>query len=50
VTGMELMRYGIWGGKITPYYDIPYAIAVSLGMTVIGLVLCRRIRRILIVE
>jgi capsular polysaccharide transport system permease protein len=50
VTGMELMRYGIWGDKITPYYDIAYAIAVTLAMTVIGLVLCRKIRRVLIVE
>ena len=50
VTGMELMRYGIWGDKITPYYDVPYTIAVSLGFMTIGLILCRKIRRILIVE
>lgn len=50
VSGMELMRYGIWGDKITPYYDIPYTIAVSLVMMLIGLMLCRKMRRILIVE
>lgn len=50
VTGMELMRYGIWGGKITPYYDIPFSIVVSLICMTIGLALCRKIRRILIVE
>lgn len=50
VTGMELMRYGIWGDKITPYYDIPYTIAVSLVMMLFGLMLCRKMRRILIVE
>ena len=50
VSGMELMRYGIWGNRITPYYDIPYTIAVSLVMFLIGLALCRKVRRILIVE
>jgi capsular polysaccharide transport system permease protein len=50
VTGMELMRYGVWGGKITPYYDIPYTITVSLVMMLIGLALCRKVRRVLIVE
>ncbi len=50
VTGMELMRYGVWGDKITPYYDIPYTIVVSLVMMVIGLALCRKVRRVLIVE
>ena len=50
VSGMEVMRYGIWGDKITPYYDIPYAIAASFGLILIGLALCRMIRRVLIVE
>ena len=50
VSGMELMRYGIWGDRITPYYDVPYTIFVSLVMAVIGLSLCRRVRRVLIVE
>ena len=50
VSAMELQRYGIWGDKITPYYDIPYAVAVSTVLMLIGLILCRRIRRVLIVE
>jgi capsular polysaccharide transport system permease protein len=50
VTGMELMRYGIWGNQITPYYDIPYALAASLVLILIGLMFCRKIRRVLIVE
>jgi len=50
VSGMELMRYGIWGDKITPYYDIPYTVIVSLVCMTIGLMLCRKTRRILIVE
>ena len=50
VTAMELQRYGIWGDKITPYYDIPYTIAVSSVLMLVGLILCRRIRRVLVVE
>jgi capsular polysaccharide transport system permease protein len=50
VSAMELQRYGIWGDKITPYYDIPYAVSVSFVLLLIGLILCRRIRRVLIVE
>lgn len=50
VSGMELMRYGIWGDQITPYYDIPYTIAVSMVCMAIGLLLCRKIRKVLIVE
>lgn len=50
VSAMELQRYGIWGGKITPYYDLPYAVSVSFVLMLIGLLLCRKIRRVLIVE
>lgn len=50
VSAMELQRYGIWGDKITPYYDVPYTIAVSLVLMLIGLAFCHYIRRVLIVE
>lgn len=50
VTAMELQRYGIWGDKITPYYDVPYAIGVSLVLMLIGLAACHNVRKILIVE
>lgn len=50
VSAMELQRYGIWGEKVTPYYDIPYALSVSLVLMLFGLILCRTIRRALVVE
>lgn len=50
VSAMELMRYGIWGDRITPYYDAAYTLKVSLVMMLIGLVLCRKVRRVMIVE
>lgn len=50
VNAMEMMRYGIFGDGVTPYYDIPYPVGVSMACMVIGLVLCRRIRRRIVVE
>lgn len=45
VSGMELMRYGLFGDLVTPYYDVPKALGISLGCLVVGLILCRRVRR-----
>ena len=50
VSGMELMRAGLFGSVVTPYYDIPKALGVSLCCLFIGLVLCRRVRRTLAVQ
>ncbi len=45
VSGMELMRYGLFGDVITPYYDLPKAFGVSLVALLSGLILTRRVRR-----
>jgi capsular polysaccharide transport system permease protein len=50
VNGMEMMRKGIWGNEVTAYYSIWNPIACSMIAAVIGLILCRRIRRTLTVE
>ncbi|MEN2786387.1 ABC transporter permease [Sphingomonas qilianensis] len=50
VSAMELMRYGIFGDRVTPHFDVPYAIGVSMVCMLVGLVLCRRIRKTLVVE
>lgn len=50
VSGMELMRYGLFGDVVTPYYDIPKALGVSLACLLVGLILCRRVRRTLTVS
>jgi len=49
VNGMEMMRKGIWGDQITAYYSVWNPIACSLIAAVIGLALCRRVRRTLAV-
>lgn len=50
VTAMELMRAGIFGDKVTPYYNIPVALCVPMIFCLVGFALCRRIRRHLVVE
>ena len=50
VNGMEMMRKGIWGDQVTAYYDVWNPIICSAIATLIGLILCRRIRRKLTVE
>ena len=46
-SGMELMRYGVFGDLITPYYDLSKAFGVSLVLLLVGLTLCRRVRRMI---
>jgi capsular polysaccharide transport system permease protein len=50
VHGMEMIRGGIWGNKVTVYYDALYPLSISLVLAAIGLTMCRRIRRELVVE
>lgn len=50
VNGMEMMRKGIWGDKVVAYYDIWNPIIASVIAILIGLVLCRRVRRKLSIE
>ena len=47
---MEMMRYGLYGHAITPYFDYTYPLIVNAGLLAIGLLLCRRVRRILVLE
>lgn len=50
VNGMEMMRKGIWGDQITAYYNIWNPIFCTLVFSMIGLTLCRRVRRTLTVQ
>lgn len=50
VNGMEMMRKGIWGDQVTVYYNIWNPIICSAVAALIGLILCRRVRRMLTVE
>jgi capsular polysaccharide transport system permease protein len=50
VHGMEMMRYGIFGPSIEPHYDYFYPIGFCLPLMALGLVLCRRVRKRLVIE
>lgn len=50
VNAMEMMRKGIWGEQITAYYNIWNPLGCSIVATVLGLALCRHVRRTLTVE
>lgn len=50
VSGMELMRAGLFGDLVEPHYDVARAGAVSLACLTAGLILCRKIRRNLVVR
>lgn len=50
VQGMEMLRKGIWGDEIAAHYDPIYPITLSILLTMIGLSLCRRVRRTLAIE
>ena len=50
VNGMEMMRYGLFGDAVRPYYNIWNPLGASAVVAVIGLALCRRVRRTLVVE
>lgn len=45
VHGMEMMRYGVFGPSISPQYEFVYPIAVCLPVMLIGLILCRVVRK-----
>lgn len=50
VHAMEMMRYGLFGDAIVPTYDFVYPLAFSVICMLIGLMLCRLVRRDLVVE
>lgn len=50
VHGMEMMRYGVFGPSIDPYYDYHYPLAVCLPCIALGLLLCRIVRKKLVIE
>lgn len=50
VHAMEMMRLGIFGHSVWPYFNFLYPLAFSMIAFAIGLGLCRKVRRSLVVE
>lgn len=47
---MELIRHGVFGDRVHAIWDVTVPISTTIVLTVIGLTLCRRIRRSLVIE
>ena len=50
VNGMEMMRYGLFGDAVRPYFNVFIPLGASAVIAIVGLAMCRRIRRTLVVE
>lgn len=50
VHGMEMMRYGIFGPSIGPRFDYLYPLTFCLPCLALGLLLCRIVRKRLVIE
>jgi capsular polysaccharide transport system permease protein len=50
VHGMEMMRHGLFGPSIGTAYDFVYPLEFSLPCMAVGLLLCRYVRRHLVIE
>lgn len=50
VHGMEMMRFGVFGPEIDPHYDFVYPLTFCLPCIALGLMLCRVVRRHLVIE
>ncbi|MDE2303317.1 MAG: ABC transporter permease [Sphingomonadales bacterium] len=46
---MEIMRLGLFGDKVHPYYDLSSTLAISAVLMMIGLIMSRRMRRDIVV-
>lgn len=50
VNAMEMMRAGVFGSQVSPYYGFSVPLVMPMVFTVVGLFLCRYVRRHLVVE
>jgi capsular polysaccharide transport system permease protein len=44
------LRYGLFGPVVYPYYSYTYPLAIIGPLLLIGLALCRHVRRTIVVE
>lgn len=50
VSPMELMRHGVFGDRVHAIWDLTVPVASTAILLLLGLVMCRRVRRELVVE
>jgi len=47
---MELIRHGVFGDRVHAIWDVTVPISTTIVLTIIGLAMCRRMRRELVIE
>lgn len=50
VDAMEMMRFGVFGNDVDPYFNVWTPLAESMVCLTLGLIMCRRVRKGLTVE
>jgi len=50
VNAMEMIRYGIFGNAVRPYYSVTVPLIISAICLIVGLALCSRVRKTMVVE
>ena len=50
VDAMEMMRAGVFGDSVRAYYNVSVPLYVAMGLGLVGLILCRHVRRALVVQ
>lgn len=50
LNAFEMIRGGQFGPGVRVHYDLPYTLAVCLALLTLGLILCRRVHRHLVIE
>ena len=50
VSPMELMRHGIFGERVHAIWDLTVPVTATAILMLVGLILCRRVRRELVIE
>lgn len=50
VHAMEMMRYGVFGDALYPNFNFTYTPACCLPVLMVGMMLCRHVRRVMVVE
>lgn len=50
VNAMEMIRYGLFGNAVRPYYGVSVPLTISAICLIVGLALCSHVRKTMVVE
>ncbi|WIW91121.1 ABC transporter permease (plasmid) [Sphingobium sp. V4] len=50
VNAMEMIRYGVFGNAVRPYYSVAVPLTISAICLIVGLALCSHVRKTMVVE